>query len=65
VVPLIFFWFTIITAPVAIYLAIRHWNAPTSVTRSSKWRLVLALIIAIAQVVGWATFAVFMFQKGT
>ena len=45
-------------APIALYFAVRYWNAPSSVVRRSRWRMVLAVILAVAQIGIWA--AVFM-----
>lgn len=53
VLPLLIFYFTIITAPAAVYIALRHWNAPRSVVGGGRWRLVLALILALLQISGW------------
>ena len=46
--PLLIFYFTIITAPIALYLAIRYWNAPRSIVHRTKIRLVLAILLATA-----------------
>ena len=51
--PMILVWPTIISAPIAIYLAIRYWNAPSSIVRRGKWRAVLAIIIGLLQILGW------------
>lgn len=51
--PLLIFYFTIITAPIALYLAIRYWNAPRSIVHRTKFRLVLAIVLATLQIVGW------------
>jgi hypothetical protein len=46
-------YFTLFTAPFAIYLAVKHWNTPSSVVRrQSKWRQVSAIIIASLQLIG-------------
>lgn len=45
--------FVIVTSPVAIYLAIRHWNTPTSVVRRSKWRFVAAIIFGALSLLIW------------
>jgi hypothetical protein len=50
------FWFTIFTAPLVIYLSLRHWNSPSSIIPRSKIRFILALIIAGAQIAGWVLF---------
>lgn len=54
VYPMLVWPFTAISAPIALYIAIRHWNAPTSVVPRRKWRAVLAIIIALCQIAGWA-----------
>ena len=53
VAPLLFFWLTIVTAPIAIYLVIRYWKAPTSIVGRTKIRFVAAFLLALAQIVGW------------
>src|SRR5947209_1718730 len=51
---LIVFWFlTIITAPMALFMAIRYWNAPRSIVHRTKIRYVLAMIFATLQIAGW------------
>jgi hypothetical protein len=64
ILPLISFFFTLVTAPIAIFLAIRHWNTPSSIIpRRSKVRMLLAIGIALMQIGGWITFAVFLFAR--
>ena len=56
VVPMVFFiliYFTIITAPVALFVAIRYWKAPQSILRRTKFRFILAIVLALLQIVGW------------
>ena len=52
---LFFLWFfSIITAPISLVIAIRYWNAPSSVTpRRTKLRLSIALILSSLQILGW------------
>lgn len=52
ILPLIYF--TFMTAPAAIYLSIRYWKAPSSVIPRGKWRFVVAILVALAQLAGWA-----------
>lgn len=51
--PLIpFFWFfTPITAPTALFIAIRNWNKPTSVVPRTKARFIVGIIGAVLQLV--------------
>ena len=39
--------------PVGLYLAIRYWNAPLSVVPRSRWRFVVAIILALLQAGCW------------
>ncbi len=51
--PLVIFFVTCITAPAAIYVAVRHWNSASSVIPRTKVRHVLAIAIAALQIAGW------------
>lgn len=53
VLPLIIFYFTVITAPMALYIAIRYWNAPRSIVHRTKIRYVFAIFFAALQILGW------------
>jgi len=54
VYPLLIFYFTIVTAPMSLLIAIRFWNAPRSIVHQTKARLVLAIFIAGLELTGWA-----------
>jgi hypothetical protein len=54
IAPLVVFYFTFITAPAALFIAIRYWNSPMGIVRRSKIRYVLAMILASLQIIGWA-----------
>ena len=51
--PLLVWPFTLITAPAALFVAIRYWRAPGSVVQRTKIRLILAMFFALAQMAGW------------
>ncbi|HZR47536.1 MAG TPA: hypothetical protein VFA47_12565 [Candidatus Manganitrophaceae bacterium] len=53
ILPLLIFWFTIITAPIAIYFILRHWKSPSSILPRTKVRFVLAFLLAVLQITGW------------
>jgi hypothetical protein len=53
--PMLIFYFTIITAPMALFVAIRYWKSPQSILRRTKIRYIVAIIIALLQIAGWAT----------
>ena len=63
VLPMFIFWFTVFTAPAAIFVALRYWKAPSSLLQRSKVRFVVALLIAGFQVAGWVWLAVFMTMR--
>ncbi len=46
-------YFTCFTAPMALYIAIRYWNAPRSIVHRTRLRYVLAIILASLQIVAW------------
>jgi hypothetical protein len=52
--PLIFFPITIFTAPVSLYLAVRNFNKPLSITSRSKYKYIAAIVISSIQILGWA-----------
>ncbi len=61
-IPAFIIWPTLITAPIAIYLSIKYWRRPLSVVPRSRWRFVLAILIALAQIAAWAALAIFFFS---
>ena len=62
VVPLLvlmpFFFFTLVTAPMAIYLSVRASRQPRGILSRSRWRAMLALGLGLIQVGGWLVLAV-------
>jgi DNA-directed RNA polymerase subunit RPC12/RpoP len=56
ILPMLFFFVTIITAPLAIFMVFRYWKAPSSIVSRTKLRFILAFIFAGLQIAGWAVF---------
>jgi hypothetical protein len=52
-VPMLIYWFTIITAPLTIFLTVKFWKAPSSIVPRTKVRFILAALIAGLQITGW------------
>ena len=53
--PLIVFWpLTIVTGPLTIFIAIYGWRKPLSLTGPNRLSYVLAIILGLLQIVGWA-----------
>ena len=61
VLPLIFVFPTIISAPIALYVAVRHWRAPTGLVRRRRWRSVMAILVSCLTLLGWAFFFIGVF----
>ena len=63
VIPMLIFYFTLLTAPLAIFLALRHWRKPRSLVTPSSWRLVLAIVLGTVQMIAWAALIVFLVNR--
>ena len=59
IAPMLIFYFTLITAPLTLYVCIRYWKAPGSILHRTKIRFVIAMVIATLQLVGWAILIIF------
>ena len=58
-VPMIIIYFTIITAPLVLFMVFRYWKAPSSILPRTKLRFIAAFIVAGLQITGW-TVVIFM-----
>jgi hypothetical protein len=56
IVPILGFWLTILTAPIVLFITIRHWKSPGSIVRKTKIRFIAAFVIASLQIAGWTFF---------
>jgi hypothetical protein len=66
VVPLLLLftiYFTFITAPIALYISIRHWNSPRSILPRTRIRFVIAIVLSILQIGGWFVLLFFLFRS--
>ena len=62
-VPLIYF--TIVTAPMALFIVIRYWKAPRSLVQPGSFRFILAIIVALLQIGGWTALVIGLFSHRT
>ena len=53
---MILWFFSIVTIPATIFVVVRYWNAPCSITSAGKSRFVLAFTFAVLQIFGWVLF---------
>lgn len=64
VIPLLFWPVTAVTGPLALVMVIYGWRKPRSVVGSGRSRMVLAGVIALAQVVGWGFLLAAIWTRG-
>jgi len=58
ILPMIVFYLTVLTAPATIFVSLRYWKRPGSLVRPTKFRFVLAMVIALLQIAGWTAIGV-------
>lgn len=51
--PIFTFFFTLFTAPIALYLALRYWRTPQGILKRGRWRAVLAIVLSVVQIGFW------------
>ena len=52
-VTLLMWPFTIVAAPASLVIGIAKWRYPLSLVRRNRWRLVVAMMISVAEIVAW------------
>jgi hypothetical protein len=64
IVPIILFYVIIVTAPISIFMAIRHWDSPSSIIpRRSKLRMTFAILISVLELVGIGALIFLIFRS--
>jgi hypothetical protein len=48
-----FWFFTLFTAPAAVYLALKHWKDRDSLVETGRWRKTCAIILGTLQIAAW------------
>jgi hypothetical protein len=61
--PLLVFWLTIITAPLSLYLTIRHWRSPGSIVGGGRVRFLIAGLLSILEIAGWVLMIGYLVTK--
>ena len=56
---------TFLTAPAALAIGIAKWNSPVSLVRRNRWRLVVGLLLAAAEIAAWAWAIVYLLTLPT
>jgi len=65
VVPMLFVYPTIITAPIALFMSLWYWKKPSSIIPRTKIRFVIAIILSLAQIAGWIFVIWFVFNNNS
>ena len=63
ILPLFLWPITIISAPIAIFLAIKNWNKPGSLLQRSHFRMAAAIIIALLEIAGLIVLATALLSR--
>ena len=61
--PLLLWPLTALSAPIALFLAVRYWNRPLSLVRRSRWRSALAVLIALSEIAAWIWGTAYLLAK--
>lgn len=56
---LLFFWPSLLGAPAALWIVIRHRNDPPTIRGGSKVRFWIAAVLAVLQIIGWGVLFVY------
>ena len=57
VAPMLIFYFTLFTAPAALFYSIWHWKSPGSIVPNRRrLNLIVAIVIASLEIAGWVAF---------
>lgn len=62
ILPALLVWPTLISAPMTIFYTLRHWRSPLSILPRTKIRFVVALVLAVLQILAWIYWIFFTWQ---
>jgi len=63
IVPLLLWPLTVLTAPATVFVVFRYWRQPLSILPRTRIRFVVAFLIALGQLCGWAVLVYFLFAR--
>jgi len=61
--PLVLWPFTALSAPIALFLAVRYWRRPLSLVRRWRWRSAFAILIALSEIAAWIWGASYLLMR--
>jgi hypothetical protein len=57
--------FTFIAAPAGLTIGLAKWKQPISLVRVNRWRMILGLAVATAEIIGWIWVIVYLLTRPT
>jgi hypothetical protein len=60
---LIFWPFTILTGPGAVVFSAMTWKRPLSLVRTHRWRFVVAMLLGVAETIGWIWLILYWWEQ--
>ena len=60
---LIFWPLTVLIGPGSVVFALMTWKRPLSLVRRSRWRFVLAILIGLAETIGWIWLILYSWEQ--
>lgn len=60
--PMLTIFATMITAPAVIYVVLRYWKVSAGILPRTRFRFILAMLLAIGQIFGWVVFFIGVFS---
>lgn len=63
IAPILAWPITLLTAPATLFIVVRYWRHPLSILPRTRIRFVLAFLIALGQVCGWAMLFYFIVAR--
>jgi hypothetical protein len=61
--PILMWPLTLVTAPIALFLAIYGWKKPRSLIHPGSARFIVAMVLAVLQIGGWVTFGLYLWVE--
>jgi hypothetical protein len=62
IISIILVYFTLFTAPLALFLALRAWKKPLSILPRTRVRFILAILLSLLQIVAWVFAFILLFN---
>ncbi|MBD3420646.1 MAG: hypothetical protein GF398_11065 [Chitinivibrionales bacterium] len=54
-------YFTVITAPIALFITLRYWKKQRSIVPRSSIRFAIAFLLSVLEIIGWILIGIFIY----